>query len=534
MRKLWFVWLICVLLLVSCQKDGGSMPAESATDPTSAVATTLTAPPTDAPKPPPSVPAPPKGTEIKVTYTVNVPCCGSISGATEQTVLYGETITTMVEATANPGYRFVGWSDGSKTMLRMGDCPRTDTVYTAIFEYAPLELPMLHITTETKRDVSSKTQYIEGTVTITNCPQDYFVDRLEMEIRGRGNSSWNMEKKSYRLRLSEKWNLLGLGKGEAKSWVLLANHADQSLLRNHITMEFARKLNGLAFMPASTAVELYLNDEYRGVYLLCEQNEVHPDRVDIAENPESLQTGYFFEMTHYAVDPQFIVNGRAYELKNDLSSSEALRGEQIEYIRKIVERCWSALQRGDETLIRSYIDVPSAVDAYIVEELFKNKDDGWDSFYFYYDASVEGEVLHFGPIWDFDLTGGNTDSGGELPHGWWAGVSECITDNQWFIKLMQFSWFRQLVQERWNELKSEIDRIPHEIIRVAEAGFGAYSRNFEKWQIFGQWINQQPPEIMALDSYTQHYEYYANWMQIRIRWLDEAINGASFVSSPLQ
>jgi hypothetical protein len=79
------------------------------------------------------------------------------------------------------------------------------------------------------------------------------------------------------------------------------------------------------------------------------------------------------------------------------------------------------------------------VDAYLVEELFKNKDDGWDSFYLYFDASVEGEKLHFGPIWDFDLTGGNTDNGADLYQGLWAGVSEGGTDNPWYYCLAPYA-----------------------------------------------------------------------------------------------
>ncbi|MBQ8288748.1 MAG: CotH kinase family protein [Clostridia bacterium] len=527
MRKLLLTLLLGALCLSACARANGEESTAPAAD-TTPVAVTDTDPATEPSAPTPVV-LPSTGTRINVRYELSDPDGATLDGKTEQSVLYGVTATSNVTLAVKEGYRFLGWSDGSGDLIRGGDCPTADTVYTAIIEYDTLGLPVISITTQTLRDVTSRTEYIDGTIEITGCAKRYALDEMAMEIRGRGNSSWNMEKKSYRLRLSRKQNLLGLGKDAEQSWVLLANHADQSLLRNHITMEFARKLADIAFMPASQSVDLYLNGEYRGVYLLCEQIEVDSDRVNISENPESLQTGYLIEMTHYAEDPKFTVGGILYEIKNDLSTSETLRTEQTVYIRSLIQRCYTAVQRGDEALVRALIDVESVVDTYIVEELFKNKDDGWDSFYMYYDAGKEREVLHFGPIWDFDLTGGNTDSGGELYEGLWAGVSECITDNFWYIQLMEQEWFRNLVKERWNELKSEIDKIPSSIIAEADAHTAAYERNFEKWPIFGHWINQQPPAIMALTSYTEHYRYYAVWMQNRIAWLDGVFNDPAFL-----
>ena len=403
-----------------------------------------------------------------------------------------------------------------------------DTTYTAIFEYDALELPVVSITTETGKDVTSKEEYIGGTIAISHCDKQYELEEMEMEIRGRGNFSWKTAKKSYRIKLSHSENLLGQGKGEAKAWTLIANHCDQSLIRNYITLGFAAKLENLAFISSATSVDLYLNGEYRGVYSLCEQNGVNPYRVNIAENPHSVQTGYLIEMSNYAAKDIFHAGGRNYEIKNDLSPDSETYDRQHAFIVGVVQSCWDAAQRGDQAEIESLIDLPSAVDAYIVEELFKNKDDGWDSFYFYYDATVEGEKLHFGPIWDFDLTGGNADDGCEHPEGLWAGVSGQMQDNGWFLTLLRYGWFRAMVAERWNELKAEADKIPSAILTEAERGFNAYSRNFEKWDIFGRRINLEPPQVTALRSYTEHYQYYSQWMEWRIAWLDAYFNDPAY------
>ena len=281
-------------------------------------------------------------------------------------------------------------------------------------------------------------------------------------------------------------------------------------------------------MSSATSVDLYLNGEYRGVYTLCEQNQVNKNRVNIAENPDSVYTGYLIEMSNYAAENVFHAGGRAYETKNDLSTDSSTYNKQQQYIANIVQKCWDAVQRGNREEIERLLDIPSVVDAYIVEELFKNKDDGWDSFYMYYDATVSGERLHFGPIWDFDLTGGNADEGAAYYEGLWAGVPGQMQDNGWFIKLLDYSWFRALVTQRWNELKSETDKIPADIIAEAERGFNAYSRNFERWRIFGQRINLEPPQVTSLRSYTEHYQYYSNWMKNRIDWLDAYFNDPSY------
>ena len=277
--------------------------------------------------------------------------------------------------------------------------------------------------------------------------------------------------------------------------------------------------------------EVYVNGEYRGVYSLCEQNQVQEYRVNITENPNSVKTGYLVEMTGYAVDPKFSMDMGSgwfnFEIKNDLSTSSSTYNAQFAFIEDYMRKCWAAVQGGNEAQIRALIDIESVVDTYIVEELFKNLDAGWDSFYMYFDNGIEGDVLHFGPIWDFDLSGGNCDepTGCDQYTGLRAGTTGC---NPWYGVLLQQSWFRKLVADRWNELKGLTDEIPSLIIAEAERGYNAYCRNFEKWKIFGTQINREPAAIRALKTYKEHYEYYAQWMQNRIDWLDSYFGSPAY------
>ncbi len=482
----------------------------------------------------PPVNEPAKGTQISIYFTVNNSAGGHLSGNTSQVIRYGETKTTQVTAVAELGYKFIGWSDGVATASRNGESPKKSGTVTALFAFDPLELPIISITTENGAKIVSKTEYINGTISVLNCDEKYEITELAMQIRGRGNYTWNSQylidgKVPYKIKLSSKQNLLGEGSGKAKVWTLIADHCDQALLRNYTVLNFARSLSGIDWNSAAQSVELYLNGEYRGVFLLCEQNQVNEFRVNVNDDvnvTDPAQRGYLIEMSGYAYqdeDPYFTISNTSsppYSVKSDLPANTALANRQIEYISDYVQRCWDAVQSGDQTKVAALIDINSAVDTYIVEELFKNLDAGWDSFYFHKDA---GGKLVFGPIWDFDQSGGNADEGCENYEGLRGGET-----NAWYKELLKHSWFRNLVMKRWNELKPQIDKIPSSIITQAKAGYNSYCRNFDRWPIFGQKINRETAAIRALSSYKEHYEYYSRWMQNRINWMDSYVNSTEY------
>jgi hypothetical protein len=473
------------------------------------------------------------GTSITVKFVASSSAGGSISGTTTQTIRYGQTKTTSVTARANLGYRFAGWSDGVTTANRSGESFTSSQTITATFEIDALDLPILYLTTNGGAQITSKETYIGGTISVLNTDNQYLIDSLDMEIRGRGNYTWSNSggKPPYKIKLSEKKNLLGEGNGKAKIWTLIADHCDQALLRNWTVLNFTRQYSCLAWNSAASSVEVYLNGEYRGVYLLCEQNQVNKNRVAITEEPEATdpsQTGYLIELSGYAEDPKFSISGNgysgpSYQIISDLSTSNSLKNKQISYIQDYLQRCWNAVAGGKQSEVEALMDIDSLVDSYLIEELFKNLDAGWDSFYMYKD--VDGK-LYFGPIWDFDQCGGNADEGCENYEGLRGGIT-----NIWFKTLLKTSWFKQLLTKRWNELKSKIDTIPTMITTQAKKGYNSYCRNFEKWQIFGQKINRETATIRALSSYKEHYEYFANWMKNRIAWLDSYWNDSSFTYS---
>ena len=470
--------------------------------------------------------------KLYVEYAVNYGPAGKVKNG-ERRVL--STEGKKVEAVPNLGYKFVCWSDGST------DPVRTDTIaylnhsarITAIFDYDVLDMPVIAIDTSTGKDVRSKTDYIDADFRI--CAAGAQNDLSEtVLIRGRGNNTWGYEKKSYKVKFPEKVNLFGLGSGKDNVWVLLANVCDQSLQRNHVSFELARSFDGIAFSPASLSVEVYLNGEYRGVYLLAEEIRDSKARVNIDTDGYETETdiGYLVELSSYAKGDTFTVNGKSYQIHSDLSEKSSVKRDQIAFISDYLSRCAAALKKGDRAEIEELMDISSIVDTYLTEEVVKNLDTGWDSYYLY---KEKGGKLCLGPLWDFDLSLGNANEGEELYYNLFTATrSGSGGGNPWYYTAMEHEWFRELVVARWDEVKADLlDTIPAAVREEGSSKLRSYERNFIRWPIFGTTQNRETEAIRKLKTYTAHYEYLASWAEQRIAWLDETYHRADFTTMRL-
>ena len=141
-------------------------------------------------------------------------------------------------------------------------------------------LPVLYVDVEDGAEVATKKDY-QNAYYVLQGAGEYQQYRYEGEtqIKGRGNTSWNMDKKPYKLKLENKEDLLGMG--ENRHWVLLANYTDISLMRNTLAFRAAEEI-GLVSMETQW-VELVLNGEYVGNYQLCQQIRPGEDRVPVTD-----------------------------------------------------------------------------------------------------------------------------------------------------------------------------------------------------------------------------------------------------------
>lgn len=318
-------------------------------------------------------------------------------------------------------------------------------------------LPVLHIETANRQEITSKDYYLQGT---------YYLDPmgaadieaigtkdspLTLEIKGRGNWTWTgFDKKPYRLKLTEKAALMGLKKN--KHFALLA-HADDSkgFMRNTIGFYFSEQI-GMAWTPKAKPVELVLNGDYKGLYFLTETIRVDKDRVNIVEqednetDSENITGGWLVEIDNYRDDPQicFIEGDTGEEMAITYKTPEELSSAQEQFLRAEMERI-DRLVYGDKNSdeLWQYVDMDALAKFYIVQEITDNYESFHGSCYLYRDMG-EGQKWMFGPVWDFG-SAFNYDKEQYLYEGreW---------HNHWIPEMCKFPKFMDRVKEIWQWL----------------------------------------------------------------------------------
>lgn len=444
---------------------------------------------------------------------------GTIQGNALQTVDQGER-TEQVTAVPSNGYEFICWSNGSKSPTITVKAEK-NTTYTAYFSRKGSGLPVITINTTTGLDITSKTEYVTCTVTVLDTEQGiYSFAQESAQIRGRGNSTWNQAKKPYKIKFDSKQDLFGFGK--AKDWVLLADYIDRSLLRNNLAFSVAGQLEGLECAPDCQSVEVYVNGEYRGVYLLCEQVEAGSNRVEISEDASVVDTGYLLEMDGwkdgvYVTVGDKLNGGRAYVIKSP--GEDEITNDHKNFIKNYLTQCISAAQGSDYEKVKELIDVESFAQAYIVLELFKCPDVDYSSLYFYKQA---GGKLYFGPVWDFDMSASNVThklNATKVNYNYLLVKEIC----PWFKALLNYSEFRELVGNTLAEYKNVIEQTIASELEYAYSKHEAFDKNFtDAWQILGASIWTNPAQFNAMQSWSEHVEYLKTYLANSLEFLLEA------------
>ncbi len=384
-----------------------------------------------------------------------------------------------------------------------------------------LKMTSLYLNTDDSAGITSRTEYVKATIS-TDVEKEFRCD-----VRCRGNYSFigvGIDKKSYRVRFEEKINFLGIGKGKARSYVLLANWCDRSLLRNAAAFEMASVLSSISFVSEYTYVKLYLNGEYRGIYQLCEQSQTGKTRVNITEDPEEIDADYFIELdcrAHKTMIPDseyFVCDTKEYVIKNDEYHQDAAL-----FLKDYFNKVTLAIEEQDEEKIRSMIDLDSFVDMYILQEYTRNIDVGWSSFFL---VKKAGGKLYLTCPWDFDLAFGNdVELGDGESRGIYVGsndYAEMLNSNPMLRKLMNCSFFSELVKNRFNKVGKDMKNSALKYIDTMIASFeDELASNFLIWPVLGKKYYPIPPSISSINSYIGNVQQLKNWIEDRYVFLSE-------------
>ena len=220
------------------------------------------------------------------------------------------------------------------------------------------------------------------------------------EIKGRGHSTWHLEKKPYNLKLKRAASLLGMT--PARKWSLLANGFDESSLRTKTVLDAARSIAPYdGFAPECAYVDVYLNGLYNGLYLMCRSrkdtaslflNGTEPDGFEI-----ELTTDYKTDDGNETVEISMTSMVQIHE-------PSPTTDEQYETLESLLGglEVWMFSRSSGSS--NSPVDLESWARKILVEAVFDNYDGTKSSQFFW--GSLKDRILFAGPCWDYDLTMG--------------------------------------------------------------------------------------------------------------------------------
>lgn len=433
------------------------------------------------------------------------------------------------------------------------NCPQINT-----------ELPVLHMKPD--QLISSKDNYVDTYIELfdksRNSTGEGWWDSAEkgkIEMRGRGNSTWGLPKKPFRMKFTEKFSPIGLNHAKEKSWVLLAQDMDKSLIRTHLAFEYSRNLFNaddgyhhekcLNFTPCSRFINVYLtgkyyysdsgqtktlDGEYIGVYQMSDQMQRADGRIAVdklkesdGNDPDKITGGYIIE-TDLHEGNQYTNKGikMTYKYPEDDDFDQA----QYDYITNFLNQAEAVLYgsnyKDPDSGWRKYFDEKTLADFIIIKE-FVGDLDGYTSTYMYKRRGYD--KIFFGPVWDCDK-GWNNDK--RVPHYQYQPLQSLMiyagfwmppyVSNDWFQRLWTDETFRAFVAQRWADKKEELKAITDEVLtNVPDEMPKAITANFKVWPFYYQYSSEAN---MPAQDYSSEIQRIRQLSADREALLDQLFN----------
>lgn len=354
----------------------------------------------------------------------------------------------------------------------------------------------------------------------------------EVEFRGRGNSSWGMKKKPYRFKMKKKASVCGLPK--AKTFALIANYLDCSQMRNATALWLANYF-GLPYTNHCIPVKVYLNGIDKGQYMLTEKIGIGGGSVDIDETK-----GMLFELdSYYDEDYKFLYSFKKlfgtteYKIPvmvKDPDLAELAADPEVTNITDATEyfKLWqedfskmadAVTQRSSSKSLSDVIDIEDAVNFFLVNCIANNHEmQHPKSLYIHKKSLDEGEVYHFGPVWDFDWAFTYNGSEGASPtiplvvsDGDYAGAT-------FFKYLFANKEFRELFKAKFEDFHKNggYDKLKEFLEQYANLIEPTSVENGVLW----------PKDGSAIGSYEfrNNFETFKNWIDQRITYMSTHTN----------
>lgn len=404
------------------------------------------------------------------------------------------------------------------------------------------DFPLVEITTSTGRPPASKEYYEDGTVRFADPAKMYSevteIPTMEMQIRGRGNSTWEGQygsKNPYRIKLSAHTAVFGM-KGD-KDWILLSDRLDNTMIRTAVALRISR-LVSMPWTPKYRMVRMTLNGEDKGLYYLVEQKEVDRDnKIPVTVQPGVVDSGYLLELDNKSDNDDYFYStqfNKKVKYKDpdpyDDDVAKRMTSAQKSYITDYFNSVEKAMVDKDWDKVHSLIEMDSWIQNYLVHEITMNKDGNMRlSTYFAKDSDTK---LFMPMVWDFDRAMGQ-DSYQQTefalpqfwPYGWFVRIRGGYPngeDTDWtynrsygkrpsyYQYLFEDPAFVARLKELWELYKPRLDNIPAFMEKMIEYNSVMYSDNKksrirnmeEEYKTRIEWLDGQ---IRSLKAQTYNY-----------------------------
>ncbi len=387
------------------------------------------------------------------------------------------------------------------------------------------DIPTIYIDTENGAGINSKETYTPATVTVVSTDEEECCTAVSTGIRGRGNSTWGMAKKPYRMKLDKKAQFMNLP-AKAKNWVLLANYADKTLIRNAVAFEISRFI-GLEYTPSVKFADVVLNDKYIGNYMVTDQTEVNPGRVPVEEQETTDTTepaitgGYLLEVDGFADgEPVWFQTAQDVKITIKYPKDDEINQQQRDYITAFVGEFERRLFAEDftdpEAGYAVMVNWESLVNWYIACELTGNSDSFWSTYIY---KKRDDARLHFGPLWDYDIAFNNDNRLGNAVHKLMR--EHAHQPRTWITRIWKDPAFRLAVAQRWKELTDAgiEQHLLDTVDSYAALIDGSQKLNFEKWTILSDRVYL---ETELFDTYQGGVDYLKDYITERVSFLSDS------------
>ena len=389
-----------------------------------------------------------------------------------------------------------------------------------------------------------------NTMTYVSDSSNVYSGNIGIEIRG--NTSATYPQRPYNIEtrdsIGENNNVEILGMPAENDWVLLSNYNDRSLMRNLLAFNLFGEMGN--YSVRAQLCEVLIDSSYKGIYVIGEKIRRDANRVAIAKLTgadtigDELTGGYILQQNYWDANNSFQSNyspmdhpGLDVHFVYEYPKPDTIQPQQKAYIASYIDSLETALYSTNfadfNEGYRKYMDVPSFIDYFLVNELSRNADGFKKSVFFHKDKFSNGGKLKAGPVWDFDWSFKNqnycffSDLQGA---GWAHHINDCNVDNNstgWYIRLLQDTTFQNELRctyEQYRQNMLNTSTIFSYIDSIGTIVQNAQARHFQKWPLLGttgpDWELEPIPA-----TYNAELDTLKSWINKRLLWLDANIPG---------